>query len=127
MKKLIIYSVQAVGMHHHGNRSLTIGEGYIATHKPENAYDVNAIAIYEREKVSSPAAYLRRIDAAIIAKIFRANLVHDKMLLKPKFEPKYRPRIGPTQTCNVGFYCKPDNIEAVLEILNNSHLQFKVL
>ena len=114
-------------MHHHRNRFLNISKGYIATHKPENAYDVNAIAISEREQPSKPVAYLKRIDAATIAKIFRANLVHNKKLLKPKFEPTYRPRIGPTQTCSIGFYCKPDNIEALLEILNNSHLQFKVL
>lgn len=45
MKKVIVYSVYAIGMTHHGTRSLTIGGGYYGRYEPDNQFDSNAVAV----------------------------------------------------------------------------------
>ena len=125
MQKVIIYSVKVVGMNHYGSRSLNV-EGYHAKHEPANDYDCNAIVITEIDS-KRPVAYLQRQYAAVISMIFRAKHVNDQMLLKPKFEPTFKPRVGPSQRCNVGFYCKSIHLQDVQRILDNSSLQYKVM
>ena len=91
MKKIVIYSVHAVGMHHHGKRSLNVRLGYMANPDPENPYDKKAIAICDRESGSrKEVAYLKRPEAAKISDIHSKHIIEGTILIKPKFEPVFR-------------------------------------
>lgn len=127
MKKVIIYTVYAVGMHHHGNRQLIVGRGYYCKPEPGNPYDADAVAIYEDGLYARCSAYLKRSDARIIAELVRGNMVEGTILIKPKFEPVCKRGIGPVQRCNLGFYCKNENVLTVSEVLNKYMHAYKML
>ena len=121
MKKCIIEGFFAVGMHHHGNRSLQIGAGYRGYPDPNNRYDDHAFGIYEYHG-QKLVAYLRRSDARLISELFFRDLIEGPVVIKPKFEPVYRARVGPSQRCNLGFHCKENNMDKISNFLCESHI-----
>lgn len=71
MKKVIIYSVFIVGMHHHGSRQLDVGSGFIVRHEPENQYDSNALSVASDGQLM---AYIKKEQALILSEFFKKNL-----------------------------------------------------
>jgi hypothetical protein len=124
MKKVIVYSVYAVGMRHHGARSLTVGEGYYGRREPGNQFDSNAVAVYSDKNTTTCSAYLKRSDAAMVSEI--SPFIEGSILIKPKFEPVFR-KGGPVQRCNLGFYCQSSNVSQVEDILDKHNFVFKII
>lgn len=46
MKKVAVFGVYAVGMHHWGGTELRVGEVYYARNEPLNPKDKHAIAVF---------------------------------------------------------------------------------
>jgi hypothetical protein len=125
MMKIIVEAIYAVGMHHHGSRSLEVGSGYKVLPEPTNRFDPNALAICDIE-TGSVKAYIKRADAMALSIVLRQFNIRAPIMLKPKFEPVFR-RGGPVQRCNIGFYCQSEDAENVLRILKDSGLFAKCI
>ena len=119
MKKVIIKGLYAVGMHHHGQRALQVAAQYCGKPEPENSFDRHAIALHAHPS-DRLCAFLRRQDALFISELHRLNLIDGHILIKPKFKPVFRARLGPSQRCNLGFYAKDEHV-ASIQICARNH------
>ena len=105
-KKIVnIFEMRAVGMHHWGAPSLTVGGCYHLEWEPECRHDIgNAMAILEEEN-NRRAAYLTRADARIVSRIWAQGINYaGLMACKPvtdKHVVEYT--LGPQHECTVAF------------------------
>ena len=98
---VIVKAVWAVGMRHHGGRSLQVGEPYTVHHDKGNRFDSNALSIKSDD--GRVKAYIKRDQA--IHLLGPVISVRTRMcVLRPKAEPEFiSKKVGPQQRCNVGF------------------------
>ena len=101
---LVIPDIWAVGMHHWGGRSLTVGVGYTIEWDENNPKDPSAVCIKEDGKIK---AYLKREHAFIVSTLIKRGISR-VWLLKPKEEPVVKTqRVGPQQRCHLaGCKCR---------------------
>lgn len=125
MKRLYLRHVDAVGMHHHGPRQLSLHEAYTISHEIDNKYDPNAIVIlYKGDR----AAYIKRDHAKVLADIFRAKIPHGTVYLIPKLAAKVITYdLGPQHDCSVGFFCDDSEIANVHKIVNGCNIVIEIL
>ena len=115
---MIIKSMKAVGMHHHGNRSLIIDAVYQVKREPENPYDRKACAIVDGNRT---VAYLDRRSARLIAEIADQSIISGPIYLKPKHPLDVKSqREGPYHFCNVGFKIHSHHIDSLQSITKHS-------
>lgn len=124
MKKVAVYTVYAVGMHHWGGHELCVGDVYFIKDEPENTKDKNAIAIFADDELKYKRAYLSRDDASVVSQLIRENLTCGKIYLKPKSPAeKFQKRCGPKQRCNIGFMCAEESVDKIRELLSKYQLK----
>ena len=111
MKSIMaVRGIYAVGMHHHGCKSLPINEILRIDREPGNVYDTNACAVVKDGKI---LAYLQRHSAKIVAGIID-NCSVNKVFIKAKYEPEVKSRKGPQQHCYIGIVVN-DQMKELLE------------
>ena len=116
--QLELHVVWAVGMHHHGPRELALGTKYYCKVEPENPFDSNAIAIFDKERSDRVLAYLRKHDAAYVAKLISSKECDLEIALKPVESPVvWNKRTGPQQKCILSVNA---NSKVVCRILSGS-------
>lgn len=126
MKKVAVFGVYAVGMHHWGGTELRVGEVYYARNEPLNPKDKHAVAVFADMDCSHKRAYLSRKDALHVSRLFEENLIHDtcKCYVKPKgAAEKFSQKCGPLQKCNIGFFTADENIVQIRQVLDKYELK----
>lgn len=117
MKKIIIKNLFAVGMRHHGSRSISVGTGMKCVREPRNPFDRNAVALCTLD--GTRRAYLCREHATIIS--FLIDTYEFVIVAKIKSLPQLCSwRSGLQQTVNIGFYVSEENVAPVTEYLQAS-------
>ena len=98
---VIVNAVCAVGMRHHGSRSLQVGEAYTLHYDKGNRFDSNALAIKADD--GRVKAYIKR-DQAIHLLGPVISVRTRVCMLRPKAEPEFiSKKVGFQQRCNVSF------------------------
>ena len=128
--QILIPDMSAVGMHHWGDRQLTVGKLYEMRAEPPNPNDTNAVAMYETTYPYNKRAYLIREAAKIIQPILLKypSVVSGRMkVLSPAIVTSYEK--GPEHNCTIVFYCSEQQkgtIEDILKLSDTHHIVYKL-
>ena len=100
MKNVVIKNLYAVGMHHYGGKELPIETPMFCFPEPNNRWDPKAVAIFHDRVKANKAAYIRRVDAAVV---FKKMLKMVFWYLKDKGPvEKHTKKSGALQRINIG-------------------------
>jgi len=123
MKMLVIPDLWAVGMHHWGGHSLTVGAGYKIEWDENNPKDPSAVCFKEDGKIK---AYLKREHAFIVSSLIKRGISR-VWLLKPKEEPVVKTqRVSPQQRCNLECKCTDQSLEEATTYLKRLGFSYQI-
>lgn len=109
---LVLKDIRAVGMHHHCLiKQLDLGMKYTAQWEPICVYDPgNAIAVKDHRNITR--AYFTREDAAIVSRLFCANVIVGKMYVTTRVERHVEVQnLGPQQECVIQCKIKTTDLD----------------
>lgn len=125
--QVAVHGIKVVGMKFFGDKNkIPINIPCILEREINNCRDANAIVVIDRE-TNQKLAYIKKEHASILASLFDGRLVQLPVFLKAKEEPVFKNRYsGAVQNCNIAFYCKQENCDAVRnKLAGNFPLKFK--
>ena len=125
--QVVVRNVRAVGMHHHGPRSLTVNGRYSLQWDPDCIHDLgNAVAVVDRKGITR--AYLARDDAHVIASLFCANVIAGRVVCKPTTEAHVvTQQRGPQHECDFTFKTDTDHVPFIDTVLNNGNINYTLI
>lgn len=117
MKRLVVRNVMVVGMHHYGEKQLSVGSYYRIEIEPNNPYDETAVAVYDG---NIKVANLKRDCAKALFCLMQENRATSKYFLKPLENAQVRSRrTGPEQLSVVAFQCPEEFIRELTNKAEN--------
>lgn len=127
-KKIVkIFNMRAVGMHHWGPPSLTIGDCYSLQWEPDCVYDIpNAMAIYDNTNIKR--AYIARDDARILSRIWSQGMNMGALMgCKPLTNLHVvLHSLGPQHECTIAFKAMGRDIMRVETLLKAANVQYEM-